>query len=65
MEVTETPQRKTVGKYGNRVGLHIWVMAAQDRQLDKYCELTKKSKTEAIRELLQIGLNFLNEQGVI
>lgn len=61
----ETVTRKTVGKFKNMVRLNIWVMAAQDRQLDEFCNLTQKSKSEAIRELLQIGLNMLHQDGVI
>lgn len=60
-----TTQRKPVGRYGNMVRLNISIMAAQDRRLDEYCQLTTKSKAEAIRELLQIGLNMLRKDEVI
>ena len=61
----EVKERKTVGRYGNMVRLNVWIMAAQDRGLGAYCQLTQKSKSEAIREVLQLGLNMLRKDGVI
>ena len=58
-------QRKPVGRYGNMIRLNVWVMAAQDRQLDKYCQVTGDTKGKVVRELLQIGLNMLRKDEVI
>jgi len=65
MDMETSVRRKPTGRFGNMVRLNISVMAAQDRQLDVYCQLTGKTKATAIRELLQIGLNMLREDKVI
>ena len=56
---------KLVGKYGNMVRVNVWLTSAQYRVIERYCEITEKSKNEAIREAVQLGVNSWVNGGVV
>lgn len=61
--VTEVKERS--GRYGDRVRLNTYIMATQDRELERMCQVTGMSKTDAIIEALQYWINAQRQLGVL
>lgn len=57
------PQR-TVGKHGDRACLNVWIMAAQNREIDRLCEVLDMSKTDIVIEAIQYWLGAQRNMGV-
>lgn len=62
--MTETNERKREGRFDNKVRLNIPIFAAQDKELDRICAITGKSKSDAVREAIQVYINELRKAGI-
>ena len=48
-----------------RVPLYVLILKNQEEDLKKACEVTGKSKTDAIGEAIDLWLSLLRKEGVI
>ena len=53
-----------VGKGGNMVNLHVWILYSQNIELEKVCHVTGQSKGDAVNEALRYWLNAQYKMGV-
>jgi predicted DNA-binding protein len=64
MESIKT-EKQLAGKFKNKVQLSTLIMEAQDKELDKLCEKTGRSKASIIGEAIQLCINEYHKMGVI
>lgn len=57
-------ERQKVGKGGNMVNLHVWILYSQDAELEQVCRITGQSKADAVNEALRYWLNAQYKMGV-
>jgi len=57
-------ERKREGRFDNKVRINIPIFVSQDKELDRICLITGKTKSDAVREAVQIYINEMIKAGV-
>ena len=58
-------QKKNMGKLGNRRSITVWIMTAQDHELERLSVVLGKSKGDVLSEALQIYINQMYNRGIL